>query len=476
MEKKKFYITTTIPYVNADPHIGFALEAVQADVLARHYRNLQHEVFHNAGTDEHGQKIWEEAENSGENVQKYVDRHVESVEKLKEILNLNYDNFIRTTDEAHKAAAQELWRLCKENGDIYKAKHKGLYCVGCEKFLTERDLEDGKCPIHPNKEPVVLEEENWFFKLKKYESFLKKYLSKQDVIIPEHRLKEAQLFVENGLEDFSISREKEKLPWGVPVPDDDTQTMYVWFDALTNYISTLGWPEDKEGKYKKFWEEGATIQLAGKDQIRFQSIMWPAMLKSAGLPAPKQIFYHGFINSGGQRMSKSIGNVIEPKDLVERYGTDATRYLLLRHIHPTDDTDVTWEKLDEWYEANLVNGLGNLVARVLKLSETHLENPVKVDEEFERLPKEFISNFSFNEAMDEIWRLFSNIDLHITTTEPYKQIKEDPSKAMSDIEVAVKSLWKWSLWLEPFLPETSEKIQRAIEENKKPENLFERKE
>lgn len=474
--KKTFYITTTIPYVNAQPHIGFALEVVQADVLARYKRLTDHEVFFNAGADEHGQKIWEGAQKAREDVQAYVDHYADSVRKLKETLNLSYDNFIRTTDLEHKKAAQELWRLCDKNGDIYKKKYKGLYCIGCERFLAQRDLVDGKCPIHPQQEPKIIEEENYFFKLSNYQKEITEYLKKEHVIVPPHRLKEAQQFVEQGLEDFSISREKEKLPWGVSVPNDDSQVMYVWFDALTNYISTLGWPEDKKGKYKAFWENGEKLQIAGKDQIRFQSIIWPAILMSAKLPLPDQIFYHGFINSGGQRMSKSLGNVINPSDLVEKYGVDATRYFLLRHVHPVDDTDITWERLDEWYEAHLVNGLGNLVARVMKMSENYLDNPVDVSE-----PKQIsnvnkhIESFEFNRALDDIWFHITETDELIQKQEPFKLIKTNKVDAQKQVAYYVNDLNRIASQLESFLPETSEKIQEAIKENKMPESLFPRK-
>lgn len=490
---KPYYITTTIPYVNAEPHVGFALEVVQTDALARFRRLMGHDVFYNAGTDEHGQKIWEKAREAGEDVQTYVDRYAESVKKLKDTLNLSYDHFIRTTDEHHKKAAQELWKRCEQNwkrcdqnGDIYKKKYKGLYCVGCEKFLTERDMVDGKCSIHPNLEPVELEEENYFFRLSKYQHFLEEYLSRPDVIVPLHRLKEARNFVEAGLEDFSISREKEKLPWGVPVPGDDAQVMYVWFDALTNYISTLGWPEDASGNYKKFWEGGYKIQMAGKDQIRFQSIMWPAMLRSAGLPAPESVFYHGFITSGGQKMSKSLGNVINPLDLVEKYGTDATRYLLLRHVHSTEDTDITWERLDEWYEANLVNGLGNLVARVMKMSESSLETAIDpscvekegFDHEGSVPVRNALNQFEFQKALDLVWSDVAAADGLIQETMPFKLAKSDDAdevkKAKEAIKVLVRKLAVIAFYLRPMLPKTAKAIEDAIKQNKKPDNLFPR--
>jgi methionyl-tRNA synthetase len=307
-------------------------------------------------------------------------------------------------------------------------------------------------------------------------SVFQDYLNKLGVIIPEWRRIEALNFVQAGLADFSISRQTEKLSWGVPVPGDDTQVMYVWFDALTNYISTLGWPADPNGNFKKFWENGRTLQMAGKDQIRFQSIMWQAMLMSADIKLTDQVFYHGFINSGGQKMSKSLGNVISPHDLVEKYGTEATRYLLLRHVHPADDSDVTWERLDEWYTANLVNGLGNLVARVMKLAETHLSESVEESPETSSQEEysKALDTFAFNEAVDLIWHHIQVIDESITKDEPFKVVKIDEEKGREMIKVVVRELYTIGNLLQPFMPKTSDIIKAAVRENMKPENLFPR--
>ena len=467
------YITTTLPYVNADPHIGHALEFIQADTLARSYRLQGEEVFFNTGTDEHGQKIYEAAQKEGKEVQAYVDHYAGEFEKLGKALNLSYDAFIRTTDKAHIAAAEEMWRRCDAKGDIYKKAYEGLYCVGCERFLSERDMEGGKCVIHL-KEPTLLKEENYFFKFSNYEGALKEYLSKESVVIPEWRRKELLEFVNNGLEDFSISREKERLSWGIPVPGDDSQVMYVWFDALTNYISTLGWPEDPQGNFKKFWEEGQVLQLAGKDQLRFQSLMWQAMLMSADVKNTDQVFYHGFINSGGKKMSKSLGNVINPYELVEKYGIDATRYLRLRHVHPTEDSDITWERLDEWYTAHLVNGLGNLVSRVMKLSEQYLDAPITIPEPAP-FPKELsLDSFTFNEALDYIWKRIGDADERITKEEPFKVVKTDLERGKRIISELVEEVYWIGRFLYAFMPEANEKIKQAVKENRKPENLFPR--
>ncbi|MDB5189250.1 MAG: metG [Parcubacteria group bacterium] len=474
------YITTTLPYVNADPHIGNALEFVQADAFARMLRLQGEDVFLNMGTDEHGQKILQAAEKNKQDVHAYVDHYSDEFKRLGTALDLSYDAFIRTTLPAHYVAAQEMWRRCDAKGDIYKKTYTGTYCVGCEAFKTDKELdENGKCVLHPSLTPEVISEENYFFRLSAYGDRLLAYLANTDVILPDWRREEAINFVQGGLEDFSISRERERLSWGVPVPGDDSQVMYVWFDALTSYLSTLGWPEDAEGKFKKFWENGTTLQMAGKDQVRFQSVMWQAMLMSAEIKNTDQIFYHGFINSGGQRMSKSLGNVINPYELVEKYGTDATRYLLLRHVHPTEDSDVTWERLDEWYTANLVNGIGNLVARVMKLAEEHLPEPVVFSGEDLTVEEAFASKldrFAFNEALDLVWEHIGKGDEFMTSHEPYRKVKNENTKqeALDEITKLVKHVAKIAAHLVPLMPTTSEAIMAALRENKKPENLFPR--
>lgn len=486
------YITTTLPYVNADPHIGFALEILQADALARSWRLGGDDVFFNAGADEHGQKILQAAQKAGDEPQTYVDRYAAEFSKLRDALSLTFDSFIRTTDPAHHAAAQEMWRRCEAAGDIYKKSYTGLYCVGCEAFKTEKEIADGKCPLHPNLALETVTEENYFFRFSKYQDRLIEYLAREDSVIPDWRRGEAINFVKGGLEDFSISRERSRLSWGVPVPTDDAQVMYVWFDALTSYISALGWPEDAAGNFKKYWEEGKTFQMAGKDQVRFQSLMWQAMLMSAGIKNTDQIFYHGFINSGGQKMSKSLGNVISPYELITKYGTEATRYLLLRHVHPVDDADVTWERLDEWYTANLTNGLGNLVARVMQLAEKNLESPIAPEGSFKdvlhlRSLKEVgagmhlnvsygeaLEHFEFQNALGLIWGRIQALDESITHGEPFKVVKADPEKGKQMIKSAAADLYIIGLLLEPFMPATSGAIREAVLANKKPGNLFPR--
>jgi methionyl-tRNA synthetase len=281
---------------------------------------------------------------------------------LKSALDLSFDAFVRTTSLHHVSAAQALWKRCAMNGDIYKKKYRGLYCIGDEAFLRENDLIDGKCPNHAAMDLITIEEENYFFRLSAYARRLLQYLARPDSVLPSWRREEAIRFVEAGLEDFSISREKARMHWGVPVPGDDDQVMYVWFDALTNYISTLGWPDDPEGDFEKFWRNGNVVQVAGKDQVRFQSIMWQAMLMSGQIKNTDTVMYHGFVTSRGQKMSKSLGNVIEPLALTRDYGIDALRLFLARHTHPFEDSDFTMERFRDAYNADLANGLGNLAA------------------------------------------------------------------------------------------------------------------
>lgn len=467
------YLTTTLPYVNAEPHIGFGYEIVAADALARYWRLRGDRVFFNTGTDEHGQKIYQKAIESNETPQAYVDRYAATFEDLRASLDLSYDAFIRTTDEKHIRAAQELWRRCSEKGDIYKKSYKGLYCVGCEMFKKEEDLVEGKCPIHPNLTPQEIEEENYFFALSKYQDRLTEYLSVEGVILPEWRRLEALEFVKQGLDDFSISRETKRMSWGIPVPGDETQVMYVWFDALTNYISTLGWPDGEA--FAEFWKGGDAMQVAGKDQVRFQSIMWQAMLLSADVKATDRVVYHGFITSGGQKMSKSLGNVIAPKDLVAKYGTDGARYLLLRHVHPFDDTDVTWERLDEWYTAHLANGLGNLTARIMKLAETHLERAPEIPDN--TIPDDFMlamNEYRIHDAVGLIWERIGALDERIQLEQPFKVVKTDTEKGKEMIRTLVVELYTIGRMLYPFMPEMNKIIKTAVKENKKPENLFAR--
>jgi len=477
MKKDSFYITTTIPYVNADPHIGFALELVLSDAIARYERLKGSEVFFSTGTDEYGQKIWEGSVQEDKNVEEYVDHYAKKFIELKDILNLSYNNFIRTTSMGHIEAAQEFWRLCDKKGDIYKKIYRGLYCVGCEKFLTERDLMDGVCSLHPKLVPEVVEEENYFFRLKNYKKQLLEYLANKKVITPEWRRTEAISFVESDMEDFSISRDKKRTPWGIPIPGDDRQVMYVWFGAFINYISTLGWPNSK-GNFEKFWVDGVTVQIAGKDMVKFQSVMWQGMLMSAGMPTTDHIVYHGFITGeGGIKMSKSLGNVINPNAIVSEYGTDALRYFLLREISPFEDSPFTMERFKEAYNAGLANGLGNLASRILTLSEKYLEKCPEIPEH--SIPQEWkdhLNKFEIQKAVNFTWSEIGELDKFIQETEPFKIIKIDLEKGKKLISDLVLRLYTIGRMLNPIMPETNITLKKLIRENKKPEApLFPRK-
>jgi len=487
----KFYITTTLPYVNAPPHLGHALEFVQADIIARHHKIIGDEVFFNVGTDEHGLKIYREAIKSHKNPQEYADEYAAKFKKFCEALNINYTKFIRTTDLPHLKAAQEFWKRCDQNGDIYKGLYKVKYCVGCELEKTESELINGHCPIHPSLKIELIEEENYFFRFSRYQKpLLDFYASCSDFVIPDFRFNEIKNFVAAGLQDFSVSRLKAKMPWGIPVPNDPEQVMYVWFDALINYISTLGWPKEKE-KFLAFWGSAGNpkaIQIAGKDNLRQQSAMWQAMLMSAGLPPSKQIIIHGFITSGREKMSKSRGNVVSPFVIIEKYGADALRFWLAHDMNPFEDGDFTLDKFKKSYNANLANGLGNFASRVLTLGEKLKDlgrEQILIEKEIEQKIKNVkelvfqkLGGFKFNEAAKEIWDLISFGDAYVNKTEVWA-IKDEKiqNKIIFNLIVILDNV---AALLKPFLPETSERITKSIVWRnktlfvKKPEILFPR--
>lgn len=459
-----FYITTTTPYVNSTPHIGFALEIITADVIARYHQIIGEETRFNTGTDEHGQKIYSEAQEEGIDTQEYVDRNAETFRALKDKLNLSWTNFIRTTEPHHKAAAQEFWRRCQDNGDIYKKMYKITYCIGCEMEKQASDLEDGKCPLHPTKELEIREEENYFFRFSKYQqALLDLYDSDPSFVQPESKMREIRSFVEGGLHDFSVSRLKEKMPWGVPVPDDEDHVMYVWFDALVNYISTLGWPEN-ESNFERFWPG---VQIAGKDNLRQQSAMWQAMLMSSGLPSSRKILINGFISVDGQKMSKSLGNVISPSDLIERYGVDGARFVLM-FIGPIGtDMDISWDKFDQIYSAHLANSVGNSCSRVAKLCE---KDGVGFDEgvdawgsDHEQSWQSALDSFDVKKALDVALELAGDIEQQLSEKQPWKQEGDERAQTLRE---AVASLVLLGKLLAPFTPDVSQKIEKAFRREK----------
>ena len=466
-EKKKFYITTSIAYTNTTPHIGFALELIQADVLARYHRILGEDVFYLTGTDEHGQKVAKAAEEAGKAPKEFCDEISAQFRALKKTLNLSNNDFIRTTDrKRHWPAVRKVWLKLKENGDIYKKKYKGFYCVGCEAFITQKDLKGGKCVIH-QREPAVFEEENYFFRLSKYSKKIEEIIEKGKIkIIPGGRKNEMLNFVKQGLEDISFSRPRKDLKWGIPVPDDQTQTIYVWADALTNYLSALGYAENGK-KFKKYWP--ADVHCIGKDILKFHALIWPAMLLSLKLPLPKVIFAHGFLTVAGQKMSKSLRNIIDPFELVAKYGLDAVRYFLLREIPPTEDGDFTYEKFEKRYNSDLAGGLGNLVARVIKLAKISnfqfsisKQSPISkfqtiINKTWKKYHKA-LGEFKFNEALISIWDLISFCDRYIEKERPWQKSK----KQLSIINDLLFTLNKIAQFIQPFLPETSEKIFKQL--------------
>lgn len=478
----KFYITTSIAYVNAAPHIGFALESLQADVLARYRRQKGDEVFFLTGTDEHGSKIARAAaaplseaslapsgrEAPREFIQKFVDENSEKFRELQKALNLSWDNFIRTSDQkAHWPVAQELWRRIAASGDLYRKTYQGLYCVGHEAFVTQKDLVDGKCVDH-KKAPELIEEENWFFKLSKYTAEIESRIRNNELrIVPETKKNEILSLLKEGLEDVSFSRPSKDLSWGVAVPDDTTQTMYVWADALSNYISG-------RGGIKEWETHPADVHLIGKDILRFHAAIWPAMLLSAKLPLPKSIFVHGHILVGGEKMSKTVGNVVDPFELAQKYGTDPVRYYLIREIPSASDGDFTYEKFEERFNGDLANGLGNFAARVLTLGSQfgelmaqEVEEPISA--EIERTKREVatkLADFKLNEALEAIWNLIHFGDRYVNAKKPWdKNVSE--SDKQTAIYNAVMILDNVAVLLVSFLPETAEKITKSIKwENK----------
>ncbi len=457
----KFYITTSIAYTNAPPHIGFALECIQADVLARYNRSLNKDVFFLTGTDEHGLKIRRAAEEAGKSSQEFTDQVSKRFEELTKLLNLSNNDFIRTTDEKrHWPAVKKLWLKLEKNEDIYKKKYKGYYCFGCEAFITEKDLVDGKCPNH-NKEPELVEEENYFFRLSKYLKEIEQKIKKDELrIIPEARKNEVLGYIKTGIEDISFSRAKDKY-WGFSVPGDDSQLIYVWADALPNYISAIGYTEESK-QFKKYWP--ADIHCIGKDILKFHALIWPAMLLSLGLDLPKNIFVHGFITADGKKMSKSLGNVIDPFELVKKYGVDAVRYYLLREIPSAEDGDFTYEKFEQRYNSDLASGIGNLLARVRTMAEKGFKNNDSLKKEIDRAKKEYIKaleSFKFNEALKAVWDLISFCDKYIEKEKPWEK---DSPEVLGALLVCLDNIAEL---LEPLLPETAKRIKKEIVRNNK---------
>ncbi|MDO8618514.1 MAG: methionine--tRNA ligase [Candidatus Daviesbacteria bacterium] len=468
----KFYITNSIPYVNAKPHIGHALEFIESDTITRYHKLQGDEVLLLCGADENALKNVQAAEDAGIEVQTLVDKNAKLFEDLAKNLNIHFDVFQKGSNEKHHLSSQKLWKLCEESGDIYKKSYRGLYCVGCEAFYTPEELnENGECFEHPGKKLDEVEEENYFFKLSKYQDSLIKIIeSGQYQIIPDFRKNEVLSFIKSGLQDFSISRTNKRAKnWGVAVPGDDSQRIYVWFDALNIYQSGIGFGWDDE-KYKKWWP--ADLHVIGKGISRFHTVYWPAILLSAGLLLPKKLFIHEYFTVNGQKMSKTLGNVYDPNIAIEKFGVDALRYFCLAKISPFHDGDFSEEKLHESYNADLANGLGNLVSRVAKLCENNNISAPDLPTEFDSKMTEHLEKYKFNEALGHIWGEISEADKKVNLEKPWELEGEKAKEVLRDL---VKKIQHVAYNLQPFMPETAEKILKQFSgEIKSAASLFPR--
>lgn len=468
--KKSFLISTAIDYPSEKPHLGHCLEKVQADVLARYKRLQSFDVHFSTGVDEHGLKIQRRAQKTGKDPQEFVDEMSGHFKDLWKALNISNDDFIRTTENRHLKIVQEILKKINKKGDIYKGKYKGLYCVECESFYLPKDLKDEKCPIH-HKPVETIEEETYFFRMSKYQKQILEHIKEnKNFIIPESRRNEILSRLKMTLQDLSISRTTVK--WGIPFPMNKKFTIAVWPEALINYLTTVNYPSSK---FKKFWP---AIHIIGKDIIWHHAVIFPCLLFSAGVKLPKTIFVHGFITVNGQKMSKSLGNVIDPFELVEKYSTDAVRYFLLREIPPTEDGDFTYEKFKERYNADLSKGLGNLVARVLTMAEkvSSINYQPSKGKEIEKVInntrkkyKKALDEFKFNEGLISIWELISFCDRYIEKERPWEE-KENQKIVIGNLLFTISNIAEM---LRPFLPETSEKILKQLA-TKKSKPLFPR--
>ncbi|MFZ3077824.1 MAG: methionine--tRNA ligase [Candidatus Aenigmatarchaeota archaeon] len=466
-ERKKFYLTTAIAYTNGPPHMGHTYQFTVADTIARWHRTKGEDVFFLTGTDEYGMKLKKTAEKLGKTPEELTNENTEKFKELDNLMNISFDIFNRTTDkQAHWPTAQKIWRLLSESGDIYKKKYSGLYCYGCESFKTEREIVNGLCPEH-QRAPEVFEEENYFFRLSKYTKKISKLIEDSEILlVPETRKQEA-LNILKEIDDISFSRSTAALKWGIPVPDDESQVIYVWCDALTNYLSGIGFISEPK-KFRKYWP--ADLHVLGKDNLKFHSIFWPAMLLSAKLPLPKKIFVHGFVTSGGQKMSKSIGNVVDPFEMIKLYGAESLRYFLLREIPSGEDGDFTEEAFMQRVNSDLADNLGNLVNRSLVLAEKYSGGAIpKTDkqsflkEKSEETIKKVdghLEELKFHHALEAIFSLSSDANRYINETEPWKITeKEKLNEVLYNTLEAIRII---SVLLYPFMPQTAERIAEQL--------------
>ncbi len=464
MEQMKYYVTTSIPYVNGKPHLGHAMEFVMADVLARYSRIEGREVIFSTGTDEHGSKIAEKAAELSKTPKQLSDEMSKKFQDLIAELNVRPDRFIRTTDKGHEQRAQLVWRTLAN--DIYKNKYIGWYCTGDEEFFTETVVKEnnGVCPDH-NRPYEKIEEENYFFALSKYSAQIREAIDSGTFkIVPETRRNEILSLIDSGLEDISISRPKAKVDWGIPVPGDPKQVMYVWFDALLNYITVLGYPEHED--FKAFWP--ANVQVIGKGILRFHAAIWPGILLALGLPLPKVLYVHGYVTVDGKKMSKSLGNSVSPSEVISKYGSDAFRYYFLRRVPSYDDGDFNWEVFNAAYNNELANELGNVVQRVMAMVQKYQDGIIGATEDSSHdtgAYDEAVADCRFDRALDAVWEQIKSLNQLIETTKPWEIAKTNDAEHLREVLAGmVGDLLQISELLEPFLPESALKIRHIFAE------------
>ena len=462
----KFYITTPIYYANGEPHIGSAYPTIAADVLARYHRLKGDETFFLTGTDEHGAKIAETAAAAGKEPQAFVDEIAAKFQFAWDELNISNDEFIRTTSKPHKIGVKKLLQQLKDQEAIYEGQYEGFYCQGCEAFVTERDLVNGECPIHRVK-PQLISETNYFFNLKKYLPQVEKLIDTGELqILPESKRNEVLGLFKQEIGDFSVSR--SSLKWGIPLPWDENQVAYVWADALSNYITALGYGSGDESKLEKFWP--ADVHILGKDILKFHCIFWPAMLIAAGLPTPKTVFVHGFFTVDGHKMGKSQGNVIDPLNLKKEFGTDATRYLLLSQFPFGQDGDIKAEQFVMQYNADLANGIGNFASRVTAMAEKYFggivpEKSEQLRDEVMKLQDSYIEaldKFDVSAAISAVKSVLSLGDGYVESSKPWELAKTDEKRLAEVIYNLLETLRHLAVMLYPIMPETAEKILSAL--------------
>ena len=459
----KYYVTTSIPYVNGEPHLGHAMEFIMADVLARYARQQGKPVIYSTGTDEHGGKIAEKAIELGLAPLELANQMSQKFRDLQLALNISADRFIRTTDKGHEQRSQLIWKALEK--DIFKSSYVGWYCTGDEEFFTETQVKanNGVCPDH-NRPYDKIEEENYFFRLSSYTEEIKKAIvSDSFTILPKTRRNEIMSVINAGLEDISISRPKDKINWGIPVPGDDSQVMYVWFEALMNYITVLGYPEYQD--FKEFWP--ANVQVVGKGILRFHAAIWPGMLLALGLPLPKTLYVHGYVTINDQKMSKSLGNAVSPLEVIDAYSADVFRYYFLRHVPSYDDGDFSWEKLAEAYNNELANELGNAVQRTAAMVMKYQKGAIGDIPPAEHDVAQYhaaLEKCQFDRALDEVWMQVRGLNQYIDETKPWMIAKEDDPEHLRDVLAYQAScLLEIADLLEPFMPDTATKIRAVFQ-------------